>query len=143
MTDLQAAELIEKVFKTHWHTWRFEVEETAVWVKHLRKYDYARAKTAINNFYMAQTRQGKPAPGSLLASLREHATIKTEAGDNEPVCIFEITKAGKKRGYKFFANPNKMPAKEQIEKMAETMRTNFNNMYGDGHIVVREMEIPF
>jgi len=115
MTDLQAAELIEKVFKTHWHTWRFEVEETAVWVKHLRKYDYARAKTAINNFYMAQTRQGKPAPGSLLAALREHATIKTEAGDNEPVCIFEITKAGKKRGYKFFANPNKMPAKEQIE----------------------------
>ena len=54
-----------------------------------------------------------------------------------------ITEETIKRGYKFFANPNKMPAKEQIEKMAETMRTNFNNLYGDGHIVVREMEIPF
>ena len=48
MTDEQAYEIIEKVFKAHWPNWRFEEEETLVWIKTLRRFDFNKAKAAIN-----------------------------------------------------------------------------------------------
>ena len=32
MTELQAAEIIEQVFKAHWSTWKFPIEETRFWI---------------------------------------------------------------------------------------------------------------
>lgn len=145
MNDLQAAEIIEKVFKAHWPNWNFDVEETAVWVHELRKYDYGRAKSVINNFYMAQTKQGKPAPAHLRRALRNNARIQQKKQSNEPVLLFEIIKEGRERGQFFSQNPP-LPADQEIEEYAERGRKAFNNMYGGNHIVVRHWEkdeIPF
>lgn len=136
MTDTQAIELIETVFAAHWPNWTFSEEETAVWIQHLRRYDFARAKQAINNYYMAQTRQGKPAPGNLLNALRKNAAIYSERTVNEPVKLFEIIAEGRERGQGFFATPP-LPADQVIEDTAERYREKFNVLYAPNHIVLR------
>jgi hypothetical protein len=62
MMDEYATRIIDQVLKAHWPNWTCDGEETLLWVRELRKYDCGLAKTAINNFYMARTKQGKPAP---------------------------------------------------------------------------------
>jgi hypothetical protein len=147
MNDLQAAEIVD-VLRSHWPTWKFEGEELNVWVEKLRRYDYGRAKAAINNFYMAQTRQGKPAPGNILATLRQNAVDEQGMDQNiGPVLLYEIIKDSQPKGQKFFANiPRNVPPKEDIEKMSDVMRQNFDDLYGGEHVVVRHWatdDIPF
>ena len=136
MTDIQAIELIETVFAAHWPNWSFTPDETEVWVKNLRRYDFVRAKTAINNYYMSQTRQGKPAPGNLLNALRKNAATHLDRKANEPIKLFEIITEGKERGQGFFATPP-LPAEQEIEDSAERYRKNFNVLYNVNHIVLR------
>ncbi len=141
MTELQASELIETVFQAHWPNWSFPVEETKVWVSCLRRYDFIQAKTAINNFYMAQTRQGKPPPAVLIAVLNKSARAQEQKAKNkDPVLIFEILKEGKPRGQKFFGKH--MPQNEICEKESERVRENFDNLYSGNHIVVRHWTAP-
>jgi len=141
MTDAEAVNLIETVFVAHWPNWIFSPEETAVWVANLRRYDFAKAKAAINNFYMSQTRQGKPAPGQLLMALRKNARIHSEKRINEPVRLFEIIAEGKNRGQNFFRN-QPIPADQEIEETAEGYRKAFNILYGDNHIIIRHWDRP-
>ena len=141
MTDLQAAEIIEQVFKAHWPNWIFSIEETKVWVRQLRHYDYNLAKTAINNFYMAQTRQGKPAPGALIAALRNKARAQDQkTKNNDPVLICEILREGKPKGQRFYGKH--LPPNEVCEKTADKLRENFDNLYGGNHIVIRHWASP-
>ena len=141
MTDLQAAEIIEQVFKAHWPNWIFSIEETKVWVRQLRYYDFMLAKTAINNFYMAQTRQGKPAPGALIAALRNKARAQDQSAmNNGPVLICEILREGKPRGERFFGKY--LPPNEVCEKMSDKLREKFDNLYGGNHIVIRHWASP-
>lgn len=146
MTNEEAIMIIEKVIQAHWPNWKFAVEETAVWVQRLRNYDYNRAKTAINNFYMRQTRQGKPPPANLLMALRKNARLPEQTEKtNEPVPLFEIIKKDRKRGQRFFWYLKKQkPDNQVIEDYSERQRKNFNNLYGGEHYVVRHWEeVPF
>jgi hypothetical protein len=145
MTREDAVRLIENVFKAHWTNWRFDDEETAVWIKELCKYEYERAKTAINNFYMAQTKQGKPPPAQIRLVLRKYAQIEKQKQSNEPVKLFEIVREGKLRGYSFFKNLP-LPADQEIEDYAEKVRKDCDATYGGKHYVVRywmKDEVPF
>lgn len=148
MTDSDAAKLIEEVFKSHWPNWRFEGEETKVWTGILRKYDYVSAKTAINNFYILQTKQGKPAPALIVEVLRQNAYSR-ETRPNEPILLYTIIKessylAGRSSGIygkRFYISGKKQkPASEEIERMAERDRRLANQIYGENHIIIRSWE---
>ena len=141
MTELQAAEMIETVFQAHWPNWSFPVEEMKTWVNVLRRYDFIQARTAINNFYITQTRQGKPPPAVLIAVLNKNARAQGQkAKSNDPVLIFEILKEGKPRGQRFFGK--NMPQNEVCEKASEALRESFDNLYGGNHIVIRHWAAP-
>ncbi|MFX0194594.1 MAG: hypothetical protein ACFFCW_00605 [Candidatus Hodarchaeota archaeon] len=143
MTDEDATIIIEQVLKAHWPNWIFNHEEIVVWVKELRKYDYNLAKTAVNNFYMQQIKQGKPAPAHLRMALRKNARAQKEKQNNEPILLFEIIKEGRERGQRFFCNQPK-PAEQEIENYSERVRKLFNAMYRGNHYVVRQFEsLPF
>jgi hypothetical protein len=144
MSDEDATRIIDQVLKAHWPNWTFNGKETLVWIRELRKYNYEMAKAAINNFYMAQTKQGKPAPAHLLMALRKYARIrqeKEEGQSREPVLLFEIIKEGRERGQRFFSNPSK-PSDQEIEEYSERGRKAFNSLYGGNHIVVRQCKVP-
>jgi len=144
MSDEDATRIIDQVLKAHWPNWNFNGEETLVWIRELRKYDYELAKIAINNFYLAQTKQGKPAPAHLLAALNRTARKqqKRESEINEPVLLFEIISEYRTRGQRFFCNPPK-PADPEIEAYSERCRQAFNAMYGGNHIIIRQCEVPY
>ncbi|MBE3088569.1 MAG: hypothetical protein IMZ61_14100 [Planctomycetes bacterium] len=105
MTELQAIEIIENVFKTHWHTWKFPIDETKFWMERLIKYDYSLAVKAIDRVYESQGQQQKPAPSSILGALRRHATIKSEADRNECIRLFEVCRADGRRRFFPFSGP--------------------------------------
>ena len=118
MTDQQASELIETVFKAHWPNWEFSIVETQEWVKELRRYDYGLAKAAINNFYMAQTKQGKPAPGVLIAELKAKAIVRQDRGKDERLGpLFGIYKADGNLRWRKYVGDLDMPRPE-IEALA-------------------------
>lgn len=133
MTDMDATRLIDEVIRVHWPNWNFPSEEAAVWVKELRRYDYDRAKTTINNFYMAQTKQGKPPPASLIAALRNKAREKQCGSSKKIGPLFGICRAdGRLRWHKFVGNLNM--AQQEIEVMA----LNFcrkANLIESGHYI--------
>ena len=141
MTESEAMEFIEKILKSHWPNWTFSGEETLVWIRELRKYNYNLAKVAVNNFYMSQTKQGKPAPAHLLMALTKNARVQQQKQSNEPVLLFEIIKEGRKRGQRFFQNLPK-PSNQEIEACSERGRMAFNALYGGNHYVVRQCEVP-
>jgi len=133
MNDLQAVELIEDVFRVHWPNWNFPLEEAAVWVKELRRYDYDRAKTAINTFYMAQTKQGKPPPASLKAALRNSIERKDQKEGELTGPLFGIKRAdGRLRWHKFTGNLNM--AQQDIEAMALKF-CRYANLLETGHYI--------
>ena len=118
MTDAQAAELIENVFKAHWPKWEFNIIETQEWVKELRRYDYSLAKAAISKFYMAQTERGKPAPGALIAELRANAIARRDRGKDERLGpLFGIYRADGRLRWSKFVGDLDMPRPE-IEALA-------------------------
>ena len=132
MTDLQASEIIDTVFKAHWQNWTFSIIETQEWVRTLRRFDFIRSKAAISEFYMAQTKQGKPAPGALIAAIRAKATIR----DERPLVdrtgpLFGIRRAdGRLRWNKFCGNLDM--AQQEIEVMALKF-TRYANLLEPNH----------
>ena len=118
MTDLQASEIIETVLKAHWPNWTFSIVETQQWVRTLTRYDFTRSKAAISEFYMAQTKQGKPAPGALINALKAKATIHTDQPRGERTgLLFGIRRAdGRLRWHPFAGNLDM--AQQEIEAMA-------------------------
>lgn len=133
MTDLQAAELIEKYFKAHWPNWSFPNEETEVWIRKLRKYDFEKAKYAINKFYLAQTKQGKPPPGRLLAYLRQNALSKTDNKKTEIVKLFQICRPDGRRRWFPFSGPKGTP-KSVVENHASRVLEDANRK-SEGHYI--------
>jgi len=135
MTELQAAEIIETVIKSHWPNWTFSIIETKEWVRALVRFDYERAKAAISNFYMDQTKQGKPAPGSLIIALKANAIVRKMNQQKEESTgpLFGILRAdGHPRWHKFVGNLNM--AQQEIEVMA----LNFcrkANLIESGHYI--------
>ena len=102
MTELQAIEIIDSVFKAHWTTWKFPVNETKFWMERLVKFDYSLAVKAIDNLYESQDQQRKPAPASILGALRRNAAIKSDENHNECIPLFEICRAdGRRRFFPF------------------------------------------
>lgn len=131
MTDQQAAELIETVFKAHWPNWTFTIIETKEWVKTLTRFDFSKAKAAISEFYMAQTKQGKPAPGTLINALKAKAALKVESRDERTGPLFGIRRAdGTLRWRKFSGNLDM--AQQEIEDMALKF-TRYANRFEPGH----------
>ena len=133
MTDLQAAEIIETVFKAHWPNWTFSIIETKEWVRTLVKFDYEKAKAVISEFYMAQTRQGKPAPGALITALRLKAIVKSDIPPEHIGPLFGIKRAdGRLRWCKFAGNLNM--AQQDIEAMALKF-CRYANLLESGHYI--------
>ena len=132
MTDQQAIDLIA-VFQAHWHTWQFSAEETSVWIQRLRRFDFSKAKHAVNNFYMDQTKQGKPAPGSLLAAIRRAATVKADLEGCEMVQLFEICRADGRRRFYPFSGPAGTP-RAAIEAHAQAIAERCNRKES-GHYI--------
>jgi len=132
MTDQQASDLIEQVFKAHWPNWEFTIVETQQWVKTLRRFDFIRAKAAISEFYMAQKKQGKPAPGSLINALKAKAAIHTDQPRGERTGpLFGIRRAdGRLRWRKFSGNLDM--AQQEVEAMALKF-TRYANQLEPGH----------
>jgi len=132
MTDLQAAEIIETVIKSHWPNWTFTVIETREWVRTLAKFDFQKAKSAISEFYMAQTRQGKPAPGALIMALRAKAIVRGDQQQQERTgLLFGICRAdGRLRWSKFSGSLDMAP--QEVEAMA-LKYTRYANQLEAGH----------
>jgi len=127
MTDIEANRIIDDVIKAHWPTWEFSQEETRVWLRELGKYDFSRARTMIGEFYMRRTRQGKPAPGNLLAAMRKSLIPRNT--ENEPLHVYEIVKMGNKRGYRFAMNRKDLPpSTQEMEETAEKSRLEIIEM---------------
>ena len=141
MTDEQAYEIIEKVFKAHWPNWRFEEEETLVWIKTLRRFDFNKAKAAINNLYMSWEKQGKPPAAKIKNALR--STVESKQS-NGPIILYEIIRKGKKHGMRFCANS--IPPIDELEREAGEKLERCNQLYNREHILIRHWEnevVPF
>ena len=132
MTDDQSSEIIETVLKAHWPNWTFSIIETQQWVRTLTRYDFIRAKVAISEFYMSQTRQGKPAPGSLINALKAKAAIHTDQPRGERTGpLFGIRRAdGRLRWSKFCGNLDM--AQQEVEAMALKF-TRYANLLEPNH----------
>ena len=132
MTDQQAADIIDGVIKSHWPNWSFSIIETKEWVRTLKRFDFDKAKSAISEFYMAQTKQGKPAPGSLIMALKAKAVVRDNSQPCERIVpLFGIHKTdGRLRWHKFCGNPNM--AQQEIEAMALKF-TRYANQFEPGH----------
>jgi hypothetical protein len=105
MTELQAIEIIDGVFKAHWSTWKFPVHETKFWMERLIRFDYSLAVKAIDKLYENQDQQRKPAPASILVALRRHATIKSDEERKECIPLFEVCRADGRRRFFPFSGP--------------------------------------
>jgi len=135
MNDLQANEIIDKTLNSHWPTWTFPPEETKVWVRELRKYDYIRAKSAIDNFYMAQTKQGKPAPGAIRAALRANALENRDQQQGKRTGpLFGICRADGRLRWRKFSGDLNMP-RQEVENMAGKF-CRYANQLEAGHYYV-------
>ena len=113
---MEAANIIEDVFKAHWSTWKFPLNETKFWMERLVKFDHKLAVDAIDKLYEQQEHQRKPAPAAVLGALRRHATIKTD-NPREVVPLYEIIRPDGRRKFFPFCGPKDAPI-EAIEEEA-------------------------
>jgi len=112
VTELQAIDIIDSVFKAHWTTWKFPVNETKFWMRRLIRFDYDLAVKAIDNLYESQDQQRKPAPASILRALRRHATIKGGEDRIECIKLFVICQSDGRRRFFPFSGPAGTTARE-------------------------------
>ena len=145
MTESQAIQLVE-MMRDYWPTWVFKGEELRFWIHKLETYDFVRAKSAINNFYMSYEKQGRPPAGKIIKALQGTRQKGEGASANEPVLLYEIVKGEQDRGFRFFSKGGPIDDHDFLERGSEYLRQQFNELYGGEHYVVRHWmpeNLPF
>lgn len=146
MTNQEAERFVDSVLKGLWPRWETTEEETTGWVQRLQKYDYGRARQAVNNtFFASSSKRPRPPAGKIFKVLKSKARIILPREATEPVLLFSIIK---ERFFKedktstrfakgFFATtPEEACDKNEIERKAEAIREKCNWMYGENHIIL-------
>jgi len=145
MTTIEAERLIDSVLRHLWSRWEPKDHELRVWSKRLRRYDYGRAKSALNELFFELPMRVSPPAKEIVQCLKRKAFIRPPESAGEPVYLYSIIGQTRfDRGFTDFedgeifcvGNESMKPERQEIERRAERDRNYRQRFYQENQIII-------
>lgn len=148
MTETEAQNFVNDVLKGLWADWEPTDAQYSLWVRKLLRFQYNKAKVALENWFLETKYTGKqPDINKILKYLSTKRAYDRGILQPEPVKVFELFDQQNPRWRMSFWESSlealKRREPHEIEREAEQKRLGCNMMYSGNYVLIMDWKRHF